>query len=406
MNKLLLEVLKEITPERARVKEVHAFLVRVNAALKEQGVRAKAVFGGSFAKEVWLFNDFDVDVFVKFSLEYKGKSLSDVLERVLKSFRPVRVHGSRDYFHVREKGITFEIVPVLDIKKPEDAENVTDFSPLHVAWVNKKGKKLKKDILLLKKFCKVNGVYGAESYVRGFSGHVVDLLVIHYGSFLNVLKAAVKWKPKVVIDVPKKYKGKALHFLNKSKTQGPLVIVDPVQPERNAAAAVSEEKLLWFVSAAKQFLKLQSKEFFVPAEVDWVALRKKGVLVRCDVVPLSGKEDVVGAKLLKAFEFMREGLVEFKVLGSGWGWDKAERATLWFVVKNKKLPAVVEVNGPPVSMLDAVSAFKKVHKRVKKKGARWVAVEPRATTDLTSVMDMFVSHKYIKSRVRKISWQS
>ena len=43
--------------------------------------------------------------------------------------------------------------------------------------------------------------------------------------------------------------------LNKSKQQGPLIVIDPVQKDRNAAAALNHEKFEIIKKTAKQFLK-------------------------------------------------------------------------------------------------------------------------------------------------------
>ena len=48
---------------------------------------------------------------------------------------------------------------------------------------------------------------------------------------------------KTVMDIKKFYKNKNILFeINKSKLTSPLVIIDPVQKERNAAAALDHEK--------------------------------------------------------------------------------------------------------------------------------------------------------------------
>jgi len=84
---------------------------------------------------------------------------------------------------MEKAGILFEFIPVVTIHKASDAQNITDISPLHVAWVNKHIGKLRNDIRLAKLFCKAQGLYGAESHIRGFSGYLLELLVIAYGGF-------------------------------------------------------------------------------------------------------------------------------------------------------------------------------------------------------------------------------
>jgi len=65
---------------------------------------------------------------------------------------------------------------------------------------------------------------------------------------------------ETVIDVEDYYKD-AIDGMDESKTYGPLVIVDPVQPARNAAAAISDEKFEMFIDASKRFLKDRQRNF-------------------------------------------------------------------------------------------------------------------------------------------------
>ena len=58
-------------------------------------------------------------------------------------------------------------------------------------------KKMKdKDVLLgiriAKAFCHANNSYGAESYINGFSGYALELLVYYYGSFLKFIKGIIQ----------------------------------------------------------------------------------------------------------------------------------------------------------------------------------------------------------------------
>jgi tRNA nucleotidyltransferase (CCA-adding enzyme) len=404
-DQIFKEVLSEVVPskdERGKViSQVNAFLANLNGELKRTRVQAKAMLGGSYSKDTWLSGDYDVDVFVKFNLSHKEQNLSDLLERALKKWRHERIHGSRDYFWVRD-GIKYEIVPVLDIKKAEQSENVTDFSPWHVAWVNKKGAKYKNDIRLAKKFCKGTSCYGAESYIRGFSGHVLDILVTYYEGFIPMLKAAKGWKPKVVLDYNDIYKGKALMMLNKSKTEGPLILVDPVQPGRNAAAALTQENFDKFVKAAKAFLSKPSKNFFTEKEVDFNKLKKKGHLIQIKVKTLDDKEDVAGTKFVRAFEHVRSQLQDFQVKNDGWIWDKKEKGIWWFVLAKKQLPAVRDWQGPPIKITEAVKKFKKIYKKTfTKTGRVWAKVKCEERTP-EQVLKRVLKDSFVKERVKRV----
>lgn len=402
---MLKEVLAEITPDKeerkSTLKIVKNFLKNLNSSLKKNRFAAKAILGGSYAKDTWLKGDYDVDVFVRFSLKYKGKDLSKMLEKALTPWNAERVHGSRDYFWVHKKQFKFEIIPVLEIKKANDAENVTDFSPLHVKWVNKNGKKYKGDIRLFKKFCKAQGVYGAESYIRGFSGHVADILVIYYKGFLPLLKAVTRWKPKTIIDYYHKYDKKALFVLNKSKIQGPLIIIDPVQPERNAAAALCQEKYNGLVKAAQMFLKKPSKEMFVETEVDLGKLARIGHLIHVRAKVPKGKEDIIGTRILHVFEYLKRYIEDFGIKASGWRWNKGTEAEFWYVVKEKELPATMTRAGPPLELKKAAEAFKKRHKKTFVSNHRLMAEvrrKHRTPEDAirTASSDTYIKHRQIR----------
>ncbi len=409
--KLLDEVKKGLKPKDSVIKEVDGMLKSINGSLKKKKISAKAVAGGSIAKDTNLAEDFDIDVFVKFSYsKYKEKDLSELLEKALKHLKPARLHGSRDYFQIKGK-LNFEIVPVLDVKDPNKALNVTDMSPLHVLWVDKMLKKkpsLKDEIRLAKQFCKAQRCYGAESYINGFSGHVLDILVIHYGSFLGLLKASQKWKHgklKTVVDFYDKHKGNALFNLNSSKIMNSLVVIDPVLPDRNAAAAVVDEKMIAFIKAAKSFLKKPSKRFFVMQELDAKKLAGKNKLVVLKVKPKRGTDDVVGTKLLKAFEHVKAQIIEndFELLKSDWEWNKKNDAMFYFVCKKDKLDLRKRVKGPPKSIKHHVMKFKKKHNKTFIEDKIYYAEVKRKYVDLHKLIKDLIKSDYVKQKTTKMS---
>ncbi|MFH1064864.1 MAG: CCA tRNA nucleotidyltransferase [Candidatus Woesearchaeota archaeon] len=365
MKKELEAVVEQIRPsDKKLLKEVNDFIKKLNAELKVKGIRAKTVMGGSIAKDTYLKGDHDCDLFVRFHKSYADKDISKLLGAVLKPFRPVKVHGSRDYYHIKN-GINYEIVPVLEITDAKDAVNVTDMSPMHVTWV-KDHPGLTDEIRLAKQFCKASGVYGAESYIKGFSGHVLDILVIQYGGFVNFLKATQKWKDKEVIDPEKHYKKDALQKLNRSKIDSPIIVIDPVCPERNAAAALSGEKLDMLKAAAAKFLKEPSKDLFVVREKSTVDIKTgagKNKTIMLEVTAFRGKEDVVGAKLLKAFQQIHNQLrfYDFEVIDAGWKWNKKEKALFWYVLDPKDLIQIKKWIGPPLRETERIKNFESKH---------------------------------------------
>lgn len=336
---------------------------------------ADIIVGGSVGKGTWLPALHDIDFFLRFDYSYrKERSLSDIAEKIIKRAfgNYLRLHGSRDYFQVKCGKYSCEIVPVLRISNPKQAENITDISPLHIGWVNSKinkNKKLATEIRLTKKFFKGIGVYGAESYIRGFSGHVCEILTINYGSFLNLIKAASKWGNSVFIDVESYYKNQkeAKTKMNASCLCSPLSLVDPIQPERNAAAALSLEKFRELVKQSKTFLKNPSLKFFEEKrttleDIQKLTKKKKAKALVLLVEPKNQNKDIAGCKILKKFQrILKEiSIVGFKLISQGWYWDKEKAAILWFIVDRKKLPEKYRHWGPPLSAsLERINSFKK-----------------------------------------------
>jgi tRNA nucleotidyltransferase (CCA-adding enzyme) len=409
MKKILNQVLKEIKATKEEEKEVKdkitSLLISINKNLKD----AKAILGGSGVKGTWLKEANDVDIFVKFNYKkYKDKSeqLSNLLEKHLKKkFKKlIKLHGSRDYFQIKGDKWTNEIIPILDIKKSEQAKNITDVSPLHANWVNKKGKTSRDDIRLLKQFCRSIGVYGAESYIQGISGYICEILIINYKGFINTIKNAAKWNDKVMIDVEKYWKGKnILMELNKSKTHSPLIVIDPVQKDRNAAAAISEEKFNLFKKYAKEFLKNPSKKFFEIKKINEQQLKKyakNNTLILIDLITKKGKRDVMGCKLVKAKEFINKKLQknDFNILKQGWQWNK--NALFYFIIKKEKLSNLIEREGPPLKTKEHVKKFKKKYKKTFIKKGRIYAKEKRKFKTPEELIRSLKDDNYLKEKIK------
>ncbi len=355
-----------------------------------------------------------MDIFVLFGYQqFKDKSaeLSNFLAPALKKAFPQlklkRLHGSRDYFQVPFQKTVFEVVPILKINKAEEAVNITDISPLHAVWVNK-NVKAKDEVLLAKQFFKANKLYGAESYITGFSGYVLEILTAYYGSFEKLLQAAVRWELKEVIDIEKHYHNKdPLFELNKSKLQSPIVVIDPVDKNRNAAAALSEEKFFRLKKIARNYLKEPSAGSFERKEVSIQSLKKEAVrkkenLIMLNAAPLKGKEDVIGVKLLKAFKFIEEKLTPFSLIEAEWEWNPSGKALFYFFTKIRELPKEEVKTGPPLKMTEHVKAFKKLYKNTFVKNNRIMTMVKTKNPKQEDFVKALLKEKYLKERTSSL----
>ncbi len=391
------EVLSSIKPSDQEVRSLDKLL---RAFAKKIAIHGTPVeIGGSTAKNTWLRGNHDADFFVKFNYKQHmsaSDQLSDKLHKHLLKlkFRPTRVHGSRDYFQVEQQGYTFEIIPILNISSAKQAKNITDASPLHAKWVVK-FPQYSDDIRLAKQFCKAQDIYGAESFIGGFSGYVLEILVIAHKGFLPLLRAATKWKPHAVIDYAKHHKN-ALLEVNKSKTFGPLIVIDPVEPGRNAAAAVSPESFTRFITAANQFLAKPSTSFFTIEKKDTQSLRatfKKYGICFLDLTLKPGKRDVVGCRVTRLLHLLTQSFTKntFVIKDHGYFWKDNKHATIYVVIDEKKLPLPTKIlNGPPQEMAKHVAAFRKKHKTAKLVKKRWQATIATPYTNPSQLVKDFL----------------
>lgn len=389
--------------EKLAWRNAGKFLNAVNALIKKHKIKANAIIGGSLAKGTFLKGDHDVDVFVRFSKDYDTDKLADFLDKILKPMNPERVHGSRDYFIKMDKKMKYELVPVYDIDSAAEIVNITDASPLHFRWLRKqeqKNPKLNDEIRLAKAFCKSVGVYGAESYIRGFSGHVLDILVFNYGSFMGLIRNAAKWKKPQVIDIYNVYKGEALQKLNEAKTLSPLILIDPIQPERNSAAALGDDMFDKFIERAKSFLKKPSEKFFEKEKFSLKKIKKKNTII-LNVTPLKGKKDIVGSKLLRTLESIKTNIEinGFDVSDFGWHWD--EKAYFWFNLKKMKIPKEYVHEGPPINVKSNFEQFTKKYKKTFVKNGRVYAKVNRQFTDAKKMVSAILKIDFVKKNFKK-----
>lgn len=410
------EISNLINPSKKEIKKVNSVTKevfnKIEKKIKEEGITAQPFLGGSVAKETWLPGTSDIDLFLRFDYEkYKSKSneLSDLLEKILEDFNTKRRKGSRDYFIIEDyEGFEIEIVPVLNIDNPKQEKNITDVSPLHVKWVKDKineRKSLSREIKIAKLFLKAQRCYGAESYIKGFSGHVTDILIAYYNSFRKFIKAVPKWEPKMFIDIENHYKGKkeAMEKMNSSKLQSPLIVVDPIQPERNAAAALSREKFERLKKSAKEYLKKPGIEFFKEERITIEDLEKKDKLIVLEAEPQKEGKDRAGAELLKKFQKVKRRLKEhdFKILNSGWQWYPGEKAMYWLYFPKKPLSKKKRHDGPPFSAdKKDIQKFKEKWSKVRKNKKRYLTIIERKYTkpeqllkDLNSVKIIYTNEK-------------
>ncbi|MDD1768360.1 MAG: CCA tRNA nucleotidyltransferase [Methanomassiliicoccales archaeon] len=262
-------VLDRISPNpdhRRFVDGVVSNLVKtVESDIRRRGLALEVRLVGSVAKDTYLRNP-DIDLFIMFPTATTRKDLERVgLEIGRSVLGGEERYAEHPYVHGEFGGLEVDLVPCYKIASPLGLKSAVDRTPFHTEYV--KGhvsEKQKAEIRLLKQFTKGIGVYGAEAKTQGFSGYLIELLILRYGNFRMVLKEASKWRY-----------GQMLYLAehSKEKIDSPLVFYDPVDPKRNVGSALSLDSFSLFVHACGEYLRKEDIRFFFPEAVKALGMR-------------------------------------------------------------------------------------------------------------------------------------
>jgi tRNA nucleotidyltransferase (CCA-adding enzyme) len=367
------QILKKITPSKEEYSKVEALSRKLEQKIalvcRQQGVQAVVRVEGSVAKDTWLCENPDIDVFMQLPTSIPRKNLGDVGLKVARvaaeGARQVERFAEHPYLEVFVDNYRVDIVPCYDAK-PGEWQSATDRTPYHTDYIKKRlTKGLRGEVRLLKKFMQGVGVYGAEIKVGGFSGYLCELLIIAYGSFAQTVEAFAKYSRRVVIDIDNHFAGREneLSLLFPE----PLVIVDPVDKARNVASAVLSEKLYTFIGAARAFMKKPSEEFFYPKmqkPLSAAVLKRKldsrdSAVVFLVVYGFESVPDVLWGQLYRSKRSLRKllELNDYKILRNAVWSNEKTLSVMVFELEQQVLPNVKKHLGPPLEREAECASF-------------------------------------------------
>ncbi len=210
--------------------------------------------GGSYAKGTWLKGQMDLDIFVKLKTDTDEKTFEDIGKKIgfnsMKKHKPFVRYSEHPYVEAKAEGTRVNVVPCYDVEKGQ-WKSAADRSSFHTRFILETFDENKKnEVRLLKKFLRGAGIYGAEIATEGFGGYVAEVLVYHYGTFMGALEAASNFVQGQIVGNPAK------------KFETALVLIDPVDSNRNLGTAISGQNVAKFILAARSFLKKPSIAFF------------------------------------------------------------------------------------------------------------------------------------------------
>ena len=343
-------------------------------------------FGGSFAKGTWLPQNADVDIFIKFKKETSEEKFEKISKKIgfssMKSHNPYVRYSEHPYVEAKIKGTKINVVPCYDVKLG-NWKSSADRSPFHTKNIkNILTPKMKNEVRLLKTFLQAMNIYGAEMAKQGFSGYVSEVLIVNFESFENVIKSIAKIKENQIIGTASK------------EFTTPIVIVDPIDSNRNLAAAISLENIGKFILSCRAFQINPSLKFFKPKNFRILKNNLENVLVvKFDFKIRS--PDIIWGQIKRATNSLKTQLEigGFKVLRSTSFTDEKKEVYLFFLLESPTIPKKYSKMGPEIFRENDSHSF--ISKNISKTELMWINDNGKIVS--LEKRDYFEAKKYLSN---------
>ena len=345
-------------------------------------------FGGSYAKDTWLSKNADIDIFIKFKKNVSEEKLENISKEIgfksLKKYSPYIRYSQHPYVEAKIKDTKINIVPCYDVKSGE-WKSAADRSPFHTKFMKKSlTLKMKNEVRILKTFLKSNKIYGAEIAKQGFSGYISEVLIFEFGNFENLIKSISKVKENQIIGTTSKSFDTA------------IVVIDPIDSNRNLAAAISNENIGKFILICRSLKEKPSLEFF---KIKKSKISKKFwnnlLIIKFEFKTRSS--DIIWGQIKRATSSLSTQLElgGFTVLRSKSHTDEQKEAYLIFFLESTKISEIYQKNGPEFFRENSTHGF--ISKNLNNAELVWVgnnrkiiSLEKRKHTNAESFMKEFL----------------
>jgi len=374
MNSILNYAKKEAAPSKKLQQKKQRIAKKacdlVNKCIEKYPQVIGFEFGGSYAKGTWVsekpVDNVDIDIFVKFNKKTSEKDFRNIGTKIgfesLKKYKPYTRHAEHPFVEAIIDGTRVNVVPCYDVNKGE-WQSATDRSIYHTKFMKQKlSSSMKEDVRILKKFLQHIEVYGAEIAKEGFSGYVAEVLIFYFSSFEKTIKKISELEKGQVI-------GKST-----KKFDSPIVIIDPVDNNRNLGTAISIDNLGKFVLASRVFLKKPSKKFF-KKPISKCIMKNNDKIVIVQFRFKDRSDDIIWGQIKRASNALKTQLElgGFTVLRNSSTKDEKENAALVFLLHAKKIENSLVRSGPEISSKEHCEKF--IAANLKKSQLMWINEE-------------------------------
>lgn len=444
-NNVLNNVLEEIIPTEQEFQLIKNVTNILKSLLDKKARKLNVNYtciepqGSTGIKQTQLRNDFDIDLFIgldynQYLPRFKGLSknkLKKALKKefldhcnnwiikslILEEFRnPRLLYAEHPYVTVdyilNDIKLKIDIVLYFDLElnyiKKYGPITAVDRTPWHGRFIRDNlNNDQKNDVRLLKQFFKASYSYGDKSAIgkMGFIGYSAELLVYFFNNIHNVFEKFRKLHqfPLDYYNRSKKDLEKITHFKNDF-----LIIIDPIDMNRNVASAISKNAYKYCNKRIMDFMEEPKIEFFkllpIP-EID-LSSQKDPILSKIYILELKNKSDEVHYtinrdKLYSLGESIkangekeyshakRFGTIVFEVFFEN---EKNEYNLAIFCDKTKISPTYIR-RGPPIKDKLHANKFKNINKNYYIKDRYLWTETKRDCVDFFEFLKTFIKNK-------------
>ena len=402
MKKILVQAIKLVIPSKQTQTKIsnnakQAFIL-VSKEIEKYPEITDVEFGGSYSKGTWLPESTDIDIFIKFKKSTSEKKFTEIAKKVgfqsLRNFKPYVRYSDHPYVEAAIGKTKINVVPCYKVSKGK-WQSAADRSPYHTEFMLESlSGQMKNEVRLLKSFLRSLRIYGAEIAIQGFSGYVAEVLIWNFGSFESVIKSMASLRQGQVI-------GKSSKSFDT-----PVVIIDPVDSNRNLAAAISDENVGKFILACRSFLQTPSISFFKSKSRKTSKNNLENVLA----IQFNFKTrspDIIEGQVKKAGNALSVQLElnGFRVLRNNAS-THDNKANLLFLMHSLEIPTNQVKQGP--EFFNASDSKNFIQKNIKKSKLLWIgknmrvfSLENRKISDAKNFLNNVLKNQLNSSGVPK-----
>lgn len=354
------EVLQRVRPDAEQLRQVSEVCQRLveratTVAREQRFPLVRCLVAGSAARSTFLRDRLDLDFFLLFpptlprpELERMGLALGELILSKTETR-----YAEHPYRRGQFEGFTVDAVPGYAIEDPSHPLTAVDRTPFHNAYLlAHQTPSMVDHVILTKQFLRALGIYGSEARKGGFSGYLVELLVLKFQTLRQLLEEARAWRiPVRLLSRP--------NAAPRVPEDVALVLDDPVDADRNVATALTRRNLALFILAAGEYLQRPRAESFTPVDlphpgqaeaIKWLKVRQTHVGVLALPRP-AAVDDILYPQLRKAERAVAEEATRlgFRVFGTASAAGGKEVLVL-LEVDHVDLPGVRVQEGPPAGI--------------------------------------------------------